>query len=53
MKKFICKSCNYIYEPGLEDVDGAVGVYESLPDDWVCPGCGADKSHLVEQEVEE
>ena len=50
MKKFICESCNYVYEPEINDIDGQPGVYGSLPDDWVCPGCGADISKFVEQE---
>ena len=49
-KKLICKSCGYIYEPEIIDIDGAPGVYDKLPDDWVCPGCGADLSQMAEVE---
>ena len=28
MKKYICKSCDYIYEPALVDIDGAVAAFD-------------------------
>ncbi len=47
MKVYICQVCGYVYDP--EDGDPENGVmpgtpFEDLPDDWVCPICGADKS---------
>ncbi len=47
MKVYICQVCGYVYDP--EDGDPENGVkpgtpFEDLPDDWVCPVCGADKS---------
>ncbi|MEK7448068.1 MAG: rubredoxin [Planctomycetota bacterium] len=49
MKKYRCKLCGYIYDPAKGDSD--VGVkpgtpFEQLPDDWVCPACGAPKSEF-------
>ncbi|HCM27239.1 MAG: Rubredoxin [Treponema sp. GWB1_62_6] len=47
MKKYICDVCGYIYDPSVGDPDGGVKAgtsFESLPDDWVCPMCGASKS---------
>ena len=35
--------CNYVY-------DGEIP-FEKLPDDWVCPLCGVDKSFFEEREV--
>ena len=48
MKKFVCKSCNYIYEVPMLDIDDAVGEQWMPPEGWTCPGCGADVSEMVE-----
>jgi rubredoxin len=45
MAKWECP-CGYIYDPAVGDPDGgypAGTAFESLPDDWVCPLCGAAK----------
>ncbi|MFH1406696.1 MAG: flavin reductase [Candidatus Omnitrophota bacterium] len=50
MKKYRCKICNYIYDPAVGDPDGGIvpnTPFEKLPDNWVCPVCGADKSQFV------
>jgi rubredoxin len=47
MDKYVCVLCGYVYDPAIGDPehDIAPGVaFENLPDDWVCPVCGADKS---------
>ncbi len=47
MKKYVCNTCGYIYDPeeGDPDSDIAPGTaFEDIPDDWVCPTCGASKS---------
>lgn len=47
MKKYVCNVCGYIYDPAEGDPDNGVKAgtpFESLPDDWVCPMCGAAKS---------
>ncbi len=46
MDKWECLVCGYIYDPAVGDPDGGIepGVsFEDLPDDWVCPECGAAK----------
>ena len=46
MDKYRCTVCGYIYDPELGDDDGGIAAgtgFESLPDDWVCPVCGAGK----------
>lgn len=35
--KYVCGICKYEY-------DGSIVPFEELPDDWVCPICGAPKS---------
>ncbi|MGL4883885.1 MAG: rubredoxin [Waterburya sp.] len=47
MQKYICEVCNYIYDPELGDPDSGIEPntpFEEIPDDWVCPQCGAEKS---------
>ncbi len=45
--KYKCSVCGYIYDPELGDPDGGIKPgtpFESLPDGWTCPVCGASKS---------
>ncbi|MBN2428467.1 MAG: rubredoxin [Deltaproteobacteria bacterium] len=49
MDKYRCVVCNYIYDPAEGDPDAGVAsgtAFEDLPEDWVCPLCGADKSNF-------
>jgi len=51
MKKYECKVCGYIYDEavGIPEDDIAPGTtWDSLPADWVCPLCGAEKSDFEE-----
>ena len=44
--KYVCSICGYVYNPAEGDPDSGVAPgtpFEELPDDWVCPVCGADK----------
>jgi len=46
MKKFKCTICEYVYDPAAGDPDNDVAAgtaFEKIPDDWVCPICGASK----------
>jgi rubredoxin len=46
MKKFVCSVCGYVYNPADGDPDSGVKpgtAFEDLPEDWVCPVCGAGK----------
>ena len=52
MQKYTCTVCGYIYDPEQGDPDSGIKPgtpFENLPDNWVCPVCGADKS-LFEKE---
>lgn len=42
-KKFKCPICGYIYDEAEEKVK-----FSDLPDDWVCPVCGSEKSEFIE-----
>ena len=49
MPKYKCTVCGYIYNPELGDPDGDIASgtpFEEIPDDWVCPVCGANKSEF-------
>lgn len=49
MKKYKCIMCGYIYDPEIGDPDNGVDpetAFEDLPEDWVCPDCGAGKDQF-------
>lgn len=49
MDKYRCIICDYIYDPELGDPDSGIApgtAFEDIPEDWVCPLCGADKSNF-------
>ncbi len=51
MSKYICTLCHYVYDPALGDSVQNIppGVeFKDLPDDWVCPECGAGKEEFEE-----
>jgi rubredoxin len=51
MPTYICEICGYIYDPDLGDPDNGIAgstKFEDLPDDWLCPECGATKSEFSE-----
>ncbi|MCL2343683.1 MAG: rubredoxin [Firmicutes bacterium] len=49
MKRYVCNLCGYVYDPiENDDVD-----FEDLPEDYVCPLCGAGKDEFTEEEDEE
>ena len=46
MKEWKCSVCGYIYDPSIGDPDNGVKsgtAFEEIPEDWVCPTCGAGK----------
>lgn len=49
MKKYECIVCGYIYDPAAGDPDNGVDAgtqFADLPEDWVCPVCGAEKDQF-------
>ncbi len=53
MDKYVCMVCGYVYDPeqGDPESDIAAGTtFENLPEDWVCPVCGAGKSEFEKEE---
>lgn len=52
MKKYVCTICGYVYDEakGIPGSGIAPGTkWETLPDTWVCPLCGAAKTDFKEQ----
>ncbi len=50
MHKFICTQCGWVYDP--EEGDPMNGIdpgtpFEDLPENYLCPVCGARKSEFV------
>jgi len=49
MKKYKCLICGYVYDPAVGDPENGVAAgtaFEDLPDNWVCPECGAGKDEF-------
>lgn len=47
MGKWVCVPCGYEYDPESGDTENGIEpgtAFEDLPEDWVCPVCGVDKS---------
>ncbi len=49
MEKYLCSVCGYVYDEaaGIPESGIAPGTaWNALPDDWICPICGASKSEF-------
>ena len=52
MAEYVCMICGYVYDEALgrpEDGIAPGTSWQSLPDDWVCPICGATKAEFEKQ----
>ncbi|MFA7661721.1 MAG: rubredoxin [Anaerovoracaceae bacterium] len=52
MKKYVCNLCGYVYDEAAGDPDNGVAAgtkWEDVPEDWVCPLCGAPKEEFSEE----
>lgn len=48
--KYQCAACGYIYDPAKGDEVSGIEPgtkFEDIPDDWVCPVCGAEKQDFI------
>jgi rubredoxin len=53
MQKWRCTICGYVYDPAAGDPGNGVEpgtAFEDVPEDWVCPVCGVDKSLFEPEE---
>ena len=52
MDKYVCTVCGYVYDPEKGDPDNGVAPgtrFEDVPEDWVCPVCGAGKKSFEKE----
>jgi rubredoxin len=55
MKQYVCTVCGYVYDEaqGIPEDGIAPGTkWEDIPEDWVCPLCGAGKEDFEPVEDE-
>lgn len=53
MERWVCEPCGYVYDPEVGDPDGGVAPgtkFEDIPEDWVCPVCGATKDMFAKED---
>ncbi len=46
MERYVCTICGYVYDPEIGDPAGGIPAgtpFQEIPDDWICPECGAGK----------
>ncbi len=51
-EKYVCSVCGYVYDPAAGDPDSGIApgtAFADIPDDWVCPVCGASKKDFEKQ----
>ena len=49
MGRYVCSVCGYVYDPAVGDPENGIAAgtaFTDLPDDWVCPVCGAEKDQF-------
>ena len=52
MDRYVCNICGYVYDPEKGDPDNGIKPgtkFEDLPDDWICPLCGASKEDFSKE----
>ena len=52
MQKYECP-CGYEYDPETGDLEHGIQpgtAFEDLPEDWVCPWCGAAKEYFEKKQ---
>lgn len=45
-RRYRCRYCSHVYDEALGDADSGIAPgtrFEDIPDDWMCPECGAGK----------
>lgn len=49
MRRYVCVTCGWIYDPAEGDPENGVPPgtpFSDLPDDWTCPACGVGKEYF-------
>jgi rubredoxin len=50
MESYKCTICGYMYDPEQGDLSGGINSgtpFSDLPDDYICPVCGAGKDEFL------
>lgn len=50
--RYVCTACGFVYDEdeGCPEQGIAPGTkFEDLPDEFLCPWCGVDKSHFEKE----
>ena len=54
MAQFECMVCGWVYDEDVGDPDSGIAAgtkFADLPDDWVCPMCGASKEDFEQIQI--
>jgi rubredoxin len=54
-RKFVCEACSHVYDEALGDPAAGLAAgtrWEDIPEDWVCPECGATKADFILAEAQ-
>ena len=49
-KRYVCSGCGYEYDPAIGDEENGIEpetLFTKLPEDWICPDCGEEKSAFI------
>ncbi|MGA7936024.1 MAG: rubredoxin [Kovacikia sp.] len=52
--RYVCTVCGHVYDPEEGDPDSGIepgAAFEDIPEDWVCPVCGATKDQFEPEEL--
>ncbi|HXL02983.1 MAG TPA: rubredoxin [Candidatus Atribacteria bacterium] len=52
MGRYVCLICGYVYDPRQGDPDFGIEPgtpFSQLPEDWICPVCGASKDQFEKE----
>ena len=50
--KYVCNVCGYVYDSEIGDPENNINpgtLLQDLPNTWICPICGVDKSEFTTQ----
>jgi rubredoxin len=49
VQKYVCSVCGYVYDETIGDPEAGIAPgtkWDDVPEDWICPWCGATKSEF-------
>ncbi|WP_300329457.1 acyl-CoA dehydrogenase family protein [Fusobacterium sp.] len=49
-KRYVCSGCGYEYDPAIGDEENDIApetLFEKLPEEWICPDCGEEKTAFI------